>query len=252
MPAPRLPSESKYFEEVFQKNARLQQRFSHVFNCPNSVWAEVLHRQCIGKYIRGKKVLDYGCADGSFTVWLLQNGAEAVAGVDLSFSAISLAQKQAPSSVAFIVGDAHHLPWPDGTFDIVVGRAILHHLDMPVAARELKRVTRPGGHLFFVEPLADNPLLKLFRWLTPWARTVDEQPLSRKDIECFNSLLGKPEHHFAGLVSMAVGAMTSLMPFVSPENPFLHLANHIDRFLMKTPARWWMGHGYLHWKTPVT
>lgn len=251
MPAPRLANESKYFEDIFQNNARLQQRFSHVFNCPNSVWAEFQHRQSIGTHIGDKTVLDYGCADGNFSVWLLQHGAEAVAGIDLSFSAVSLARRRAPASATFAVGDAHRLPWPDGTFDVVVGRAILHHLDLPIAARELKRVTKPGGHLFFVEPLADNPLLKLFRWLTPWARTVDEQPLSRKDIEYFDTLLGRPEHHFAGLVSMAAGAITSFLPRVSPQNPLLRMADLIDRFLMKTPARWWMGHGYLHWETPV-
>lgn len=251
MPAPRLSNESKYFEDIFENNAHLQQRFSHVFNCPNSVWAESRHRQSIGKHIRGKTVLDYGCADGHSAVWLLENGAQAVAGIDLSFSAVSQARKRALAGAAFVVGDAHRLPWPDGTFDVVVGRAILHHLDMPVAARELRRVTKPGGHLFFVEPLADNPLLKLFRRLTPWARTVDERPLSRGDVEHFDTALGKPEHYFAGLVSMAAGTITSFLPLVSPQNPLLRLADLIDRSLMKTPARWWMGHGYFHWETPV-
>lgn len=44
------------------------------------------------------------------------------------------------------VCDAHHLPWPDQTFDAAIAVAIWEHLVRPwVAADELARVLRPGG-----------------------------------------------------------------------------------------------------------
>jgi SAM-dependent methyltransferase len=45
--------------------------------------------------------------------------------------------------------DAEALPFDDGTFDLVVGHAVLHHLPSPAAAlREAHRVLAPGGSLF--------------------------------------------------------------------------------------------------------
>src|SRR5205823_1606596 len=44
------------------------------------------------------------------------------------------------------VADAEQLPYPDGSFDLAVGHAILHHLPSPDAAlAELFRVLAPGG-----------------------------------------------------------------------------------------------------------
>ncbi len=76
--------------------------------------------------------------------------------------------------------DAHELVFPDDLFDIVVGNGILHHLDLPVCLASIERVLKPKGFALFIEPLAGNPLLKLFRVLTPRARTIDEKPLTSK------------------------------------------------------------------------
>ena len=45
-----------------------------------------------------------------------------------------------------VVGDAHDLPFEDGTFDVVHAHQVLQHVAAPVGVlRELRRVTRPGG-----------------------------------------------------------------------------------------------------------
>jgi hypothetical protein len=47
---------------------------------------------------------------------------------------------------------------------------------------EIRRVLEINGRMLFMEPLADNPLLKLFRFLTSKSRTTDERPFYRADL----------------------------------------------------------------------
>lgn len=249
--AARVAREAGYWESVVHENSRLQQRFSHVFLCPNAEWAEERHRAAIRAAVGGKVVLDYGCGDGETSRELLAQGARHVYGVDISETAVALARQRGLADATFQVGDAHRLPWPDQSFDVIVGRAILHHLDLPLATRELVRVLRPGGQLFFVEPLDHNPLASLFRWFTPAARTADEKPLTRGAVLEMGSQFRESAHGYSLLVSMALGACTSLIPGARPSNWLLKLADRIDRLLARTPLRWWMGHVYLHLRGPV-
>ncbi|PLP59636.1 hypothetical protein CYK37_10025 [Mesorhizobium loti] len=51
------------------------------------------------------------------------------------------------------VGLGEHIPWPDGTFDIVVADNVLEHLENPTAVfREVARVLKPGGRFLFKTP----------------------------------------------------------------------------------------------------
>lgn len=249
--AARIGREAAYWESVVHENGRLQERFVHVFTCPNAAWAEERHRAAIRTAVAGRVVLDYGCGNGASSRELLAHGARHVYGLDLSPTAIELARSQGLANATFEVGDAHQLPWPDRTFDVVVGRAILHHLDLPRATSELVRVLRPGGELFFVEPLYHNPLAALFRVLTPAARTADEKPLTRAQVLRMGAGFERSEHGYALLTSMALGACTSLIPGVGPSNWLLRLADRVDRGLARTPLRWWMGQIYLHLRNPV-
>jgi len=249
--AARVGRESTYWESVVHENGRLQQRFNHVFLCPNAAWAEERHAAAIRSAVRGRVVLDYGCGDGESSAQLLALGARHVYGVDLSETAVARARSRGLADATFQAADAHHLPWPDQSFDVVVGRAILHHLDLQAATRELMRVLRPGGELFFVEPLYHNPLAALFRWLTPAARTADEKPLTRAEVLRMGELFQASEHGYSLLVSMALGACTSLVPGVGPSNWLLKVADRVDRGLARTPLRWWMGNIYLHLRNPV-
>jgi len=59
-----------------------------------------------------------------------------------------------------------HLPFQEDAFDRVVCRSILHHADSEEKAlREVKRVLKPEGRLIVAEPMNDNPLLRLARWM---------------------------------------------------------------------------------------
>ena len=60
-------------------------------------------------------------------------------------------------------------PWAVFQTDAVWGNAILHHLDLAKAGRELRRVLAPGGVAVFCEPWGGNPLLAFARRALPSA-----------------------------------------------------------------------------------
>jgi SAM-dependent methyltransferase len=86
------------------------------------------------------------------------------------------------------------LDYPDGSFDIIVGFAILHHLDLSKAMPEMFRVMKKGSSAFFAEPLGTNPIINLYRKLTPQYRTEDEKPLILRDFVNYIDRFDKFSH----------------------------------------------------------
>jgi SAM-dependent methyltransferase len=136
--------------------------------------------------VKDALVLDYGCGAGRVSKRLVTLGAKRVVGFDLSESRAGRARAavgelDGQTEASFAVADGHKLPFDDGAFDVVIGTAVLHHLDLDVALPEIERVLKPGGRAIFQEPMKHNPLLRLGRFLTPAARTPDEHPFSVDD-----------------------------------------------------------------------
>ncbi|MCX5676533.1 MAG: VanZ family protein [Planctomycetota bacterium] len=93
-------------------------------------------------------VLDVGCGrEFPLAAHLLGLGAE-VHGVD------PVAEpEQAQSGVTVKRGMAECIPYPDNTFDVVVSRCVLEHLQDPARVfMEFRRVLKPEGHLVFLTP----------------------------------------------------------------------------------------------------
>ncbi len=129
----------------------------------------------------GRIVLDLGCGRGRASLRLARLGADVVA-CDISPRMVAATLALATgcglsAQVQPLVMSAHMLALPAASVDAVLGISVLHHLDYRAACREVSRVLRPGGRAVFVEPLGHNPLLRLFRLLTPAARTDGERPL---------------------------------------------------------------------------
>jgi SAM-dependent methyltransferase len=135
----------------------------------------------------GKRALDYGCGHGMAAVAMARAGARVTA-FDLSPGYVSEARERAAAngvSVECLTADGEELSFADASFDAVWGNAILHHLDLARAGRELKRVLAPGGVAVFCEPWGGNPLLGFARRALPYPgkdRTPDERPLARRDL----------------------------------------------------------------------
>lgn len=102
------------------------------------------------------RALELGCGTGFFLLNLVQAGVIARGGgavTDISPGMVEVAQRNARGlgfSVEGRVADAESLPYPDGSFDLVLGHAVLHHIpDVELALREVLRVLRPGGRFVF-------------------------------------------------------------------------------------------------------
>jgi ubiquinone/menaquinone biosynthesis C-methylase UbiE len=136
--------------------------------------------------LSGKTVLDFGCGCGWITVELVRPGAE-VHAFDISEESLKAARayavkKGVADRIQFRRDNAEALSYEDNIFDIVVGGAILHHLDLDAAFGEIHRILKPGGRALFLEPLGHNLVINLYRRLTPDKRTPDEHPLLIPDL----------------------------------------------------------------------
>jgi SAM-dependent methyltransferase len=140
----------------------------------------------------GMRVLDLGCGSGDLTLHLVDTGADVVA-LDLAPAMVEVARERVAhfgsGTATFVTAPAEDSSLPDAQFDVVLGRYVLHHLDLDLAAAEIARLLRPGGRAVFVENSGANPLLMLARrrlvghFGIPRLGTVDEHPLSRTDID---------------------------------------------------------------------
>lgn len=224
-------------DDVLARSYALKNRFSHVQQTPG--WLEMEARQAtLIQRMNGADVLDYGCGRGEMSERYLDAGARHVHGIDISQAYVKdagercIAAGQSAERFTFQVMDAHALTFPSDSFDWVIGRGILHHLDLPIAIAEIKRVLRPGGHAVFLEPLADNPLLRLFRILTPKARTTDEQPLTGSDLELISRGMIVQTFYF-GLFSSPAAMFTSIMMKSHPSNLFIKFADRLETLVRK-------------------
>lgn len=98
--------------------------------------------------------LELGCGTGFFLLNLMQAGvADRGSVTDLSPGMVQAALRNAEHlglPVDGKVSDAETIAYPDDSFDLVVGHAVLHHIpDVEQAFREVLRVLRPGGRFVF-------------------------------------------------------------------------------------------------------
>jgi SAM-dependent methyltransferase len=158
--------------------------------------------------VHGQRILEYGCGTGELSCELALCGAE-VTGFDLSPQSIAGANRRAAlhglaDRVQFEVRQAGATGYPRGSYDIVVGQAILHHLhtELPAIYEEIHGLLRPQGVACFIEPVANSALMRtLRRWVPIKSDTTpDERQLRYEDFAGLRRHFSRLEfHHFYGL-----------------------------------------------------
>jgi SAM-dependent methyltransferase len=103
---------------------------------------------------RGQRLLEVGCGIGTDLLRFARGGAR-VTGVDLSKTAIELAQQNfavhGGAAEELRVANGEALPYSDGAFDVVYGHGVIQYTSDPARlVRECARVVRPGGTGIFM------------------------------------------------------------------------------------------------------
>jgi SAM-dependent methyltransferase len=203
-------------------------------------------KRCFDRYAKRRMalardavVLEYGCAQG-YEAISLASLAKRVEGIDISKPAVDAGNAEIAArgipNVRLSVQNAEATDFADGTFDLVFGSGILHHLDYDKAMAELRRVLKPGGRCCFTEPLGHNPAIELYRKHTPEARTPDEHPLLARDIRKFDQTFEDTDVRMFGLVSL----VSALFRRSSLQASASGVGAAVDSVLLRIPGlKWW-------------
>src|SRR2546421_6224212 len=114
--------------------------------------------------MKGMKVLDLGCGDGTTAVPQAKLGAD-VTGIDIARNLVEAGNKRAAKhglgNLKFQEGDATNLEQvPDNSFDVVVSIFGAMFAPKPFdVAREMVRVTRSGGRIVMGNWIPNDPTL---------------------------------------------------------------------------------------------
>lgn len=140
----------------------------------------------INKLNNSKRVLDVGGGMGRLSLALAQSVKNMVVLTDISVDMLKLAMSSSNGGnrIDTVNADAHNLPFPDSSFDVVVGLDLLCHLERPEKSlREFRRVLTDNGTLI-LDSTNSNPLWALF-----YPRYMGKNPLNWIKIMKFKGVL---------------------------------------------------------------
>jgi SAM-dependent methyltransferase len=151
-----------------------------------------------GGCLKGVKVLDLGAGTGEWSAVLAHLGAD-LTSVEISPRCVDLAERR-KTVLPYVlnwdarVGSAYRLTdmFPSGSFDLVWGKAVLHHLtnNLHTIYEQVRCMLRPGGACTFTEPYNGSQALRWARERMAWAIPIDretpgERPLTADEIADF-------------------------------------------------------------------
>ena len=195
----------------------------------NAYWQ--MYARLLDLDLAGRKVLVVGCGFGDDALRLAKAGA-IVSAFDLSPESLDIARALAAReslTIDFRQMPAESLDYPDATFDFVVARDILHHVDIALTMREIERVAKPAAlvvvneiyshswtdkvrHSRVVDEFA-YPQMRRFIYGTerPYI-TEDERKLTEIDLALIQQSLQAPEffYHFNFVVTRLVPELDAI------------------------------------------
>ncbi|HYH89488.1 MAG TPA: class I SAM-dependent methyltransferase [Solirubrobacteraceae bacterium] len=150
---------------------------------------------------RGRRWLDLACGTGAVAELAAGRGADVI-GVDLAPALIETARQRAAElglAIDYRVGDCERLELPDGSFDVVSSTCgVMFAPDHAATARELARVTRPGGRIALANWTPAGGVARMFSMMAPFQpASPPHNPFDWGDVRHVSALLG--EHFELGL-----------------------------------------------------
>lgn len=180
--------------------------------------------------LAGKSIVDIGCGYHPTPIYFALAGAGRVCACDVSPKAVQFMRRVAniygvADRVTVHESPVERMPFASGEFDLMHGEAVLHHISLPPAAPEIRRVLKPGGRAVFKDPLGHNAVLEFIRDHMPGltgksAAKGTDRPMTIEDVEDFGRLFASYEYRTFGLTSMA--AMLLRLPRWSMATRAMH------------------------------
>jgi arsenite methyltransferase len=137
-------------------------------NVPESAvesFAGVANPWALGRLERGERVLDLGSGAGTDSLIAAQmvGATGRVTGIDMTPAMLSKARSAAAAmgmaNVEFVEAEAEHLPFEDGSFDVVISNGVIDLIpDKEAVFSELHRVLAPGGRIQIADVTIQNPV----------------------------------------------------------------------------------------------
>jgi ubiquinone/menaquinone biosynthesis C-methylase UbiE len=175
--------------------------------------------------LKNKCVLVVGCGFGDDALRLSKLGAK-VSAFDLSPDSLQIARELANReglTIDFKEMPAEKMQYPDSSFDYIVARDILHHVDIPLTMKEILRVAKPNA-LFVVNEIYSHTITDKIRHSSMVEKTIyprmrkliygpgkpyiteDERKLSELDLKEITKPLQEPEffRHFNFIVTRLI------------------------------------------------
>jgi ubiquinone/menaquinone biosynthesis C-methylase UbiE len=119
-------------------------------------------------------------------------------------------------------GDVERLPFRANSIEIVFMNSVLMFAPLAPTIREIARVLRPGGRLFFLEPTSGNPLVRLYRW---WHGRYSETA----DWHDYDSIVETVRRSFAEVRFESYYLVVPLTFLPTPVRRMLHFDRYLAR-----------------------
>ncbi|MBE0481534.1 MAG: class I SAM-dependent methyltransferase [Dehalococcoidia bacterium] len=216
------------FESRFYAAARKSKRFLY---------------QRVFQSCQKKRLLDYCCGTGGIACSAAASNAETtIAAIDISQASVIAGRERAINSqiggnIGFAVMDAENLGFRSRSFNVIACVSGLHHLDIERAYSEIARVLKSDGEAVCIEPLAYNPLIQLYRRITPHSRTAweTEHILTRTSTVLARKYFVTVQTRFFHLATLAAAPFYNFPGF----NALLSILEFVDEFLLRLPVLKW-------------
>jgi SAM-dependent methyltransferase len=189
--------------------------------------------------LRGQRLLDIGCGLGESSVYFALQGAQVTA-TDLSPGMVATAVELGRLhgvGVDGIVAPGEELPVPSNHYDFVYAANTLHHVtEREKLLQHIQRALKPGGTVFLWDPLDYNPVINVYRQMATQVRTMDESPLTFKDVALARKYFPNARHREFWILSLALFLKYYFIDHIHPNQQ-----RYWKLIYKETPRRlrWW-------------